>query len=338
MEVHPPYGSDFKILTRLLRVVTKRFFKSYFLKKEQNSINQYYTEAFSLFDGFIMIGGSMFMEKPKNSIDYSYLFYKAVTMIFEYKKIFYIGCNFGPVITKDYVKEYTGIFKKATFICFRDKNSFNYFPALNNKSCAPDIVFTLDATKEKNSENGKVVGFSLVDVCKSSEFVDREKYISNSVELILLYLNKNISVKLFSFSKKEGDEKLIQEIFNFIPVEKRSLVQNVYYNESGNITELINNIIQLEIFYCGRFHAMILGLLFGKIICPISYSPKMENILLDLSFPGESISMLNFSLLNRDEIVKLVERIDSSEVFNINDEIHEEANSHFKKIDEWLNN
>src|SRR5690606_5263922 len=99
-------------------------------------------------------------------------------------------------------------------------------------------------------------------IVAAREDVEDELYINKYVELIEYYQTKGYSIYLFSFCQDEGDEVIIERIFSRL--NRTVNVEKVFYN--GNIDSFLNLFSKMSEMFCGRFHAMILGMLYGQSI------------------------------------------------------------------------
>lgn len=263
----------------------------------------------------IFVGGSMFIEK--NS-----------PLLPKLKKPLYIiGSNFGPYESLKYLKKQKKIFSQAEDICFRDKKSYELFKELPNVRYSTDIVFSYKNSNIKIKDNKKVV-FSIINCdFKEKELGKnyREKYEETILNLINFFYQKKYKIVLMSFCKAQGDEDAIERII------KRCKFNVNHYFYDGNIEEAINIIASSSIVVGTRFHANILGLLYGKSILPIAYSDKTINILNDLNYKGKILDIRNLDKFNTfiltDDDLKY--KIDISKQVKL-------AEKHFQKIDKIL--
>ena len=70
---------------------------------------------------------------------------------------------------------------------------------------------------------------------------------------------------------------------------------NIQHYLGDNLDEILNTINNSEAVVTSRFHGMILGCYFNTKICPIIYSRKMEDFLIDNNYEGfyRKISRMN---------------------------------------------
>lgn len=284
--------------------------------------NRVLLESINRYDNIIKIGGSIFMENK----DIDYDIYK--NNQFDYSsKYFVIGANFGPYKNQEFVDLHKrDIFNKAQDVCFREKYSSNLFKDLSNVRVAPDIVFGLDISNVKITNNNNVI-ISVIDCHKDRMTLNQEIYNKKINELIEFFINKNFSVTLMSFSQVQGDEKVIEDIVK--NSKYKNQIKKYYYR--GNIEEALNIIGDSKIVVGTRFHANILGMIMGKTVIPIAYSNKTVNVLKDMNFKGKYFDLNDIE--NFD-----IKKITDADLNYIHDVSYEKQNAwkHFEKLDEVL--
>lgn len=274
------------------------------------------------YDNIITIGGSIFMENEV--IDYDV--YKC-NKFNSNSNCFIIGSNFGPYKTDKYVDFHKNeIFNKVQDVCFREKYSFNLFKDLPNVRVAPDIVFGLDISNIKITDNNNVI-ISVVNCSKDGMNLNQELYNKKINELIEFFVNKKFEITMMSFSQKQGDEKIIEDIIKMSKYKDK--IKKYFYK--GNIEEALNVIGDSKIVIGTRFHANILGMVMGKTVIPIAYSNKTINVLKDMNFKGKYFDLNDFE--NFD--VSKISEADLKYKQDINYE-RENAWRHFEKLDQYL--
>jgi len=294
---------------------------SLYRKKVQFDFNTFFNDKFNDVESYISIGGSIFMQPKNLSVYYDIEYYKYINNYF--KNIFFIGCNFGPYKDPSYKESYKQIFQQATDVSFREKFSYEIFSDLNNVRYSPDIVFGLNYKENKKIK--KSVGFSIITARNKT---NKENYINKYAKLIEFYQDKGYQVFLFSFCKRQGDEEVINNITDLLNNKKN--INKVFYD--GDIDSFLNLYSSVEKMYCGRFHAMILSMLFNQKIYPIVYSKKMTNVLNDINYVGKVILMEEFYKILPEEIYKEIE----SNQYDIENQ-RKKSVEHFQKIDSFLN-
>lgn len=312
--------SFMSLVNRLQLFITRKVLPSVYSNILRNHLKKQYHHYFQDCDAFLSIGGSIFMQGTLLPTYGNIELYKLVNQVFD--KVFYIGCNFGPYKTASFKNEFNDIFQKAKDVCFRDKTSWEMFSNLKNVRFAPDIVFNLSVKTEYKIKRS--VGFSIISPRNN---VDATTYIEKYAELIQYYVNKNYKVFLFSFCNAQGDDSTIETILSYVDADEK--INKVFYD--GSIENFLSVYSKVEKMYCGRFHAMILSMLFNQKIYPIIYSQKMTNVLNDIGYFGKSIKMEDFYLKNIEEL--------NSEIENCEYDISKElflSKKQFSGLDELL--
>lgn len=278
-------------------------------------------------DGYVIIGGSMFIESNENEISLNDKTNLYATELIKKPK-YIIGANFGPYKSNNYLNLYKEIFKKFNDICFREEFSSKLFiNSIKTRYCA-DIVFQLKIPKIEKLP--KSIGFSLIDLSRRDNLKKYEnEYLKFIDHLIHHYDNLGYCIYLFSFCEVEGDEIAINRIMNILPIEIRKKVNIVLYK--SNIDIFIKTFGKMEIIISTRFHAMILGILFKQKIFPIIYSEKMSNVLSDIEYKGTSIEINNLNVSKIDLITK---EIHNNRI--LVESLHKSAHNHFIELDKFL--
>lgn len=161
-----------------------------FTKVNDNFLN------YQMYDGLIIIGGSIFMEGPewKKGLENRSILpdrFKRLN-----KKSFIIGSNFGPFKDKEFTDKHKDFFSLFENICFRDKYSYELFQDLSNVRFALDVVFSLKV--EKSVRREKSVGISMINLKNRIELKDYyQAYNDKMVDLINHYLRLDYNIKLF---------------------------------------------------------------------------------------------------------------------------------------------
>ena len=270
--------------------ILNKFYKTK-LKLNKNKVRMLREEAVTnvlgaLFKYNILISGSFFMQS---------FYWDGIVRDAEWynSKPYIIGCNFGPYIDEEYFNIYKNLFKKASYICFRDRYSYELFKDINQVTWASDIVFSLKDWKKDNIKGDYYV-VSVVNLLKDNDTMkDIEKiYIELMRNIVNQILNKDKKVVMMSFCDRQGDLRVINEIVANISDDNVS----IFSYEKEGIDASIKLISQCDSVIATRYHAMILGMLFHKKIVPIVYSEKMSNVLNDMEYIGKIIDLKNINL------------------------------------------
>ncbi len=251
------------------------------------------------------------------------------------RKPYLIGCNFGPFAHNEYLDMYTKLFSKATDICFRDSYSVSLFPSLSNVRWTYDVVFNYDISNIKNP-NIALKDYMLISVANlrkdrdiASEYSD--EYIEMIKRIVIKRNERKQATVLLGFSKEQGDDIVIKQIFDDVFDER--------FNSSFCYPD-ISSESALSLFKAAdsvlatRYHAMILGMLFEKPVCTVSYNEKTQHVLEDIE--------RNVPFIKLDEIKDLdIDLIEKKKTYKIPKEklskIKELSNKQFEELDKVLN-
>jgi colanic acid/amylovoran biosynthesis protein len=312
------------LLTRAIGFAKKRFLPGLW----KQSFRKYYKSVFEKVDAIVVIGGSMFMQSTnKLDKDFDISVYRLKDEFFPEKPIFFLGGNFGPFTSAEYKAAYDDIFGKATDVCFREKYSYNLFSELSSVRVQPDIVFSYQMDFVP-VQTPKSVGFSIVPAAKAKLNIQEDVYCEKYAEMINKFIEEDYTVKLFSFCEREGDEQTINNIIS--KLKNTDKVNKVFYN--GDVDSFLKEYSSVESIFCGRFHALILSMVFNQKIIPMSYSKKMVNILEDIKYDNIIIDLSDFISYDLSEITTKPNK--DYDVF----EAKQNGILHFEKLDTYINN
>lgn len=270
-------------------------------------------------DAIVNIGGSIFMENSYSDIDY-----KVRERGIKKSKYFVLGANFGPYETKRYLERYREFFKKCEDVCFRDNYSKELFEENIKIRVAKDIVFSLG----EKSDSGDYILISIIDPERKSK-IKNENYFDTLKSFILEAIDSGENIKFISFCKDEGDEEAIVKIRNRIPNKYLSKISEYRYR--GDLNEALEIIKKSSSIVATRFHAMILGLAYGKKVLPICYSEKMINVLKDIEFESKYMTMNNLKELNYKTLME-AQPLTEKEILKLK----KEGELHFELLDKFL--
>lgn len=229
------------------------------------------------YKAIVHIGGSIFIEKEG---------WKAETI--REKNAFFIGANFGPYRTAEYLNYIKSVLKDASDCCFRDNYSKELFDELDNVRCQPDIAFGYSELPAYNV--GSAVGISVINLKNRNDMESvSDLYEDGIVEICNYHIKHNKKVKLFEFCAFEKDIEAIERILKRI--NDKRMIEVVRYD--SDLDGFISQLNTCSILYSTRFHGMIFGWLLEKMVVPIIYSKKQTNIITDLSFKGSYWDVLS---------------------------------------------
>ena len=230
---------------------------------------------------YVYIGGSIFIENNNlQKWEEETRFYRDLSIPY-----YILGSNFGPYKNPKFVGIVRDIVSGAQDVCFRDKASYELFRDIPSVRVATDIAFTLNTGMfESVPKQTKTVIISVIDAYSRFDEVTADRYEREIVNLSRQLVKDGYKVTLMSFCKYEGDEIAAQRILGKMGKKLQESVSS--YSYTGDINEALGVLSRSEIIVASRFHAAVLGLVFGKKILPIVYSDKTLNILRDLDFDG----------------------------------------------------
>lgn len=286
-----------------------------------------YNEISKQYDGFVILGGSIFMEKEKYKEIHSNRINLGNKFIDKKKPVFVLGSNFGPYYSEDFYNMYKKFFEKCTYVSFRERYSYSLFKGIKNIGINPDIVFQLNSS---NKIKEKKVGFSIIDLERREDLKEYEEiYINNIINLIKKAYTENYSIVLFSFCEYEGDLKMINKIKDKLPYNIKAKIE--VYSYVDDIKSALSEIEKLKIMVASRFHAVILSQVFNQCVIPFIYSDKTLNVLKDINLNNIAININDFTKIDKDKIWKLAQ----DNKINL-DKIKIESENHFEKLKDFL--
>ena len=256
------------------------------------------------FDGIIYIAGSVFMQGKNYHEDLKTGFKDHAAFVSEFKKnkkpFFYISCNFGPYSLKSYYKQSKKYLKLCSDVCFRDKYSFNLFKDLSNVRYAPDAALSYSYFKVKKIKNS--VGISIIEPSIRWYLAQdkKEDYYNFLKNNILYLINEGKEIYLFSYCEEEGDTKAQKELLEIIPKKYHSKINLLNYE--GDLESYLKKYGEMEYALCGRFHSMILSLIFEHKYFVTTYSDKTTNVMNDFKIKNQFIK---YEEINPEEIIPL---------------------------------
>lgn len=282
-------------------------------------------------DAIVCIGGSIFMQSQRWEEDA-----KRFRDIFVPNNPFYvIGSNFGPFSDNKFLEEYKNIFDSLTDVCFRDNYSYNLFSKMENVRVESDVVFSYHSISSPKTVNRVII--SPVDVYRkleSSQAKDPQTIQTNYIKLLSGFIRKFVeegyTVTLMAFCLAEGDGTIIERIQQ--AMEPRYFEKIDTYLYRGNLDEALQLINESKFVIASRFHAMILGWLYGKIVYPVVYSDKSLNVMKDTHFSGPYADLRNLGVTHVEEDYN---KLKACMPLDISDEALS-ANKQFAELDKLI--
>ena len=167
------------------------------------------------------------------------------------------------------------------------------------------MAFTLKM--EETQKINKAVGISVINLQIRESLKEKEDIYNDFIKRIIIkFAKRNYNVYLFSFSGFEQDDIAINKIMEMVPNEYKEKVKIVKFEE--NIEEFINEYSKMQYMIAGRFHSMILSILFNQKIYNLTYSKKQDNVIKELKLFSrfQTINDLTYSTVLRKYYLKKV--------------------------------
>ena len=249
-----------------------------------------YQFAFYGFDAIVYIGGSIFIERGESGSCTTLRNLDKLHAKFPKLPIHIIGSNYGPERTAAFRREVERVFDFVESVTMRDSYSHSLFADNAKVKCAADVVFGMDTSKLPAAERSGAVGVSVIDLTFRENLRQHtEWYEASMASLIESQVQSGKYVKMFAFCRGEGDTEACERICARLKSDTASKVEIVTYD--GDIDGYLTALRSVECLYAARFHATILGALFGIPTVPVIYSDKTQYILDDIGWKGTTIDI-----------------------------------------------
>lgn len=249
-----------------------------------------YQFSFYGFDAIVYIGGSIFIERGESGSCTTLRNLDKLHAKFPKLPIHIIGSNYGPERTAAFRREVERVFDFVESVTMRDSYSQGLFEGNPKVRCAADVVFGMDTSKLPAPECSGDVGVSVIDLSFRENLRQHtEWYEAATASLIEREVQKGKYLKLFAFCRGEGDTEACERICARLKSDTASKVKIVTYD--GDIDGYLSALRGMDRLYAARFHATILGALFGIPTVPVIYSDKTQYILNDMGWKGATLDI-----------------------------------------------
>lgn len=254
-------------------------------------------------DAVVLIGGSVFMGKKLNDraeisfcTDEHPVF--AIASCLQNKgNRFVIGANLGPAYSLEYWENIKAVFREYNHVCLRDYSSYCMVKKLPYVQYAPDVVFLTPCPGVECKER---VVISVIDIRRyTADISIVSAYYTLLQEVIQYFTVRDVPVTLSSFCERDGDEAAISVLLD--QINGKTNITTCFYR--GDVEEMLRLFAGASFVIGSRFHSIILGILFGKPVFPISYNCKTENYLADLQFAGKYATLVELPFLSLSDLI-----------------------------------
>lgn len=285
------------------------------------------------FDGVVYIAGSVFMEphnyNGKNNPNFKKWEKIALDCKKSKKPFFYISCNFGPYTHENYLKQTEKYLNICKDVCFRDKYSYEVFKKISGVRYAPDAALSAKYPKTKKIKDS--VGISIIEPSIRWYIPQNKKedYYNFLKTNIMYLINEGKEIFLFSFCESEGDVIAQKKLLDIIPKKYHEKINLLNYE--GNVDSYLKSYNEMEYALCGRFHSIILSIIFNHKFFVTSYSNKTTNVINDFSIKNQ---IVKYETINPTEIIpiNLYKKINPiKKIF-----IQFKSRNQFKAFDKWI--
>ncbi len=281
-------------------------------------------------DGTVHIGGSIFMQGE----GWAEYVAAAEDVRNKSKPYYLMGANFGPFTDEGYVQHYRKVFPEYTDVCFREQYSYDLFKDLDNVRMAPDIIFQLkydgaEPPAEKNGGQGRTIAISVIKPSSKALTGFDDLYYEKMKDVAIHFIQQGYAVHFMSFCQHEGDQEAITHILGLIPAEYQGQTHVHLYKT--DIDDILAALSDASFIVASRFHAMILGWVFGKPVFPIAYSKKMINVMQDAYFDGKYTDFAHLAELTPEMVYDSMATNTIDVTLQAN-----QAEKHFEQLDAYL--
>lgn len=264
------------------------------------------------FDLYLMLGGSMFMEKGRSRLESLNSNIRRRTG--EIRQM--IGCcrysaivdaNFGPFESCDYFEAFHRLFSEFDSVSFRETHSYSLFNDLKNVTWGPDIVFSfIDQVEKSQTTTTDPIVVVPIDVGRRKGISHLAAVYESTIARYVCSLDLGAPVIIHPFCDAEGDTAAAYRIADLIQSEGRDCTVRMY----RDVEDTIRTICEARLLVGSRFHAIFLALSVGVPVLPLSYSSKIVNCFRDIGYEGNITSIDDLDELGNIDGSMIVTRDD----------------------------
>lgn len=273
----------------------------------------------------VRIGGSLYMERGAWRLDADL----DAELLQSREGAVYINGNFGPWQTQKFLERYTSIFARALDVTVRDRASFGQLSGIPTVRLAPDLIFASPQPAPAPEPGGVVI--SVIDLASREDLsAHREPYETALAGLIEDLVAEGEQVTVMSFCTYEGDVAAAERVLALLAEPVRARVLTHYY--AGDVDAALATIAGARTIVATRFHAMVLGLAYGRDVVSIAYSGKTAQALDDLGLDRHGWTLQEFAAAGRADRVRQVREAGTA----LPEGVAAKAAEHFRVLDELL--
>ncbi|MHA6533135.1 polysaccharide pyruvyl transferase family protein [Paenibacillus sp. BAC0078] len=277
-------------------------------------------------DGTVHVGGSIFMQGEH----WAEYVANNESLRNKSKPYYLMGANFGPFTDKAYYEAHRRIFREYTDISFREQYSYDLFKDLSHVRMAPDIIFQLKySNAAEPAAEDRYIAISVIKPSAKAQSSFDNLYYEKMKDVAVHFIQQGYAVHFLSFCQHEGDQEAIGQIMGLIPAELQRRTQVHFYKT--DIDEILAALAGASFIVASRFHAMILGWVFGKPVFPVAYSNKMVNVMQDAHFHGQYTDFAHLAEVTPEQVYASMGTNSLDVTLQAN-----QAEKHFEQLDAYL--
>lgn len=275
----------------------------YKIKKFKRAIFKFQVKKY---DMFLWIGGTCFTDQDA---DGCYVYMKLAQE--KNVKIGYIGVGIGTLKLKERIEKAKYLINTCDFISFRDKNSYEYAKAINNKCknlyLTEDLAYlfvkNLNYKKDNiKKDNKRRIVVSWRNLTGYMEEEKEMKLIDNLITFLKSISEENIETELniLPLDDRKDNEKN-KVIFDKMKCCESKMLK-VNYKENLTPLEKTEVILNSDLNISGRLHGIFISEINNIKTIAISYSIKIDEFLKSI---GKIDDMIKVSNIEQESLKKV---------------------------------
>lgn len=275
----------------------------------------FFSKEFKEADCAVILGGSLFMEY-RNWEKY------VAKVLRNYRECapacYVVGSNFGPYQSKEFEEAFRAIFRQMDGVCLRDRYSAELFKDVQGVRYAPDIAFNL-ATMQPKLPQSPYRNYYVISVIEPERRIGLqgygEIYEKAMLETACKLAESGAKIVFMSVCSDLDDDKMAERLLQKAMQHRIEAVHDSYDKLETSLAVLKG----ARGVVATHFHTMILSFVYDVPVFPVIYNIKMENVLADYGYHGESCRVQELEKWNTAQVVKALEKKPciSKEVFEM---------------------